>query len=326
MNGVRIGIVGAGFIGNMHAQLLAEIPRATVTAIYDTQLDRAQALARKVEAEAASSLTALLERVDAVYVTAPNRTHPDIALAALDRGCHVFCEKPMAVSLEAARAMLEASEQSDRVFQVGHNRRFAPVYRKVKELIDTDRFRPHSAHIKMNRGELLDPPWVGQPDVTGGFLYETTIHMLDMVRWLFGDVTSVMVAGSSHEYGEVDDFSMLLTFASGMHATLASSADASWFFPFERMEIFAHHVTIETQEMVGVTYTEGLDSRLTTFSFHHLSREDQWGYRSEDEAFIRSILDGAPVTVSAWDGYKAVELVEACYRSLRTGERIPLDV
>ncbi|RMG54977.1 MAG: gfo/Idh/MocA family oxidoreductase [Acidobacteria bacterium] len=325
MNRVRIGIVGAGFIGNMHARILAEIPRADVVAIYDRQSDRAQALARRVEAEAVPSLTTLLERVDAVYITAPNRTHPDIALAALDRGCHVFCEKPMAVSLDAARAMLEASEHSDRVFQVGHNRRFAPVYQKVKELINTDHLRPHSAHIKMNRGELLDPPWVGRPDVTGGFLYETTIHMLDMVRWLFGEVTSVMVVGSSHEYGEVDDFSMLLTFASGMHATLASSADASWFFPFERIEVFAHHATIETQEMVCVTYTEGLDPRVTTFSFHQLSREDQWGYRREDDAFIRSILDGAPVAVSARDGYKAVELVEACYRSLRTGERIWFD-
>src|SRR5262249_39099341 len=150
--------------------------------------------------------------------------------------------------------VLEASRRSRGLFQIGHNRRFAPVYQTVKNLITPAGLRPHSAHAKMNRGELLNPPWVGDPAITGGYLYETPIHMLDMLRWLFGEVESVSVHATSHEYPEIDDFSILLRFRDGLHATLATSADASWQFPFERLEVFAHHATIETQEMERIIY------------------------------------------------------------------------
>jgi myo-inositol 2-dehydrogenase/D-chiro-inositol 1-dehydrogenase len=293
--------------------------------VYDIVPERAATLARAVEAEQAPSLEAVLEQVDAIYITTPNTQHAEITLAALQLGRHVFCEKPMATRLDQAKTMLEASQHSRGVFQVGHNRRFAPVYQKLKELIETDRFTPHSAHVKMNRGELLEPAWVGDPQVTGGFLFETTVHMLDMVRWLFGDVASVDVIGSTHQrYPESDDFSMLLRFSSGLHLTFASSADASWFFPFERIEVFSHHATIETQEMERISFTEGLGAKLTTYSFHPLSKEEKWGYRQEDEAFLNSILDGTPVAVSALDGYKAIELVEACYRAAQAGKRLQL--
>ena len=78
-------------------------------------------------------------------------------------------------------------KRSKRIFQVGHNRRFAPVYAELKQMLSSTH-QPHSAHVKMNRGELLNPEWVGDPKITGGFLYETTIHMFDMLRFLFGEV------------------------------------------------------------------------------------------------------------------------------------------
>ena len=64
----------------------------------------------------------------------------------------------------------------------------------------------------MNRGELLKPEWTGNPEITGGFLYETPIHMFDMMRFLFGEVESLHAIGSTHEYKEIDDFSVLLKF------------------------------------------------------------------------------------------------------------------
>jgi predicted dehydrogenase len=77
--------------------------------------------------------------------------------------------------------------------------------------------------------------------------------MFDMMRFLFGEVESLHAIGSTHEYNEVDDFSVLLKFASGMHATLATAADASWLFPFERVEVFCHHATLVTREMESLT-------------------------------------------------------------------------
>jgi myo-inositol 2-dehydrogenase/D-chiro-inositol 1-dehydrogenase len=322
MSTLTIGIVGAGYMGSLHAKILSRDERVGVAAMYDVVNDLSKARAEEYGAESVESVDRLIERVDAVYITTPNTKHVETTLRAIEAGRHVFCEKPLATSLDEARRVLEASRASRAVFQVGHNRRFAPVYQTVKQLIGQEKLTPHSVHAKMNRGELLNPSWVGDASITGGFLYETTIHMLDMLRWLFGEITSVVVHTTSHEYQEIDDFSMLLQFQSGVHATVASSADASWHFPFERLEVFCHHATIETEEMERLSYTLGLDSQAATQSFEHLEKSWRWGYEQEDKAFVDAVLSGQGAAVTALDGYKAVELVDACYRAARTGEEI----
>lgn len=322
MERVRVGIVGVGQMGSLHAKVLSRDERVRIAAFYDVQPEVCQARAREFGAEAAESLDVLIEKVDAVYITTPNTKHVEPALQALGAERHVFCEKPLATSLDEARHLLDAARRSPVVFQVGHNRRFAPVYQRVKELLSEARGTPHSAHVKMNRGELLSPPWVGDPGVTGGFLYETTIHMLDLLRWLFGEVETVTVQASTHAYAESDDFSMLLRFTSGVHATLASSADASWHYPFERLEIFCHHGTIETKEMDHLSYTLGLTSETVSESFDALERDVRWGYAQEDRAFIDAIVAGQSPLVTVEDGFKAVELVDACYRAAHSGETI----
>ena len=321
---VKIGFLGAGYIGGVHASILARDERVQITAVHDVVKKRARQLARSAGASLAHSTSEVLATCDAIYITTPNTKHTDLAILAAESGKHVFCEKPMATDIEDARRVLEAAEKSHHIFQLGHNRRFAPVYAELKRML-AETHQPHSAHVKMNRGELLDPEWVGNPKITGGFLYETTIHMFDMLRFLFGEVKTLQAIGSSHEYPEVDDFSVLLTFAGGMHATLASSADASWLFPFERIEVFCHHSTIVTREMESLVYSEGLEDRHVERSMHQLSKEEKWGYAQEDRAFIDSVTGGLPPAVTAFDGYKSVELVDAVYESVRTNQQIRLE-
>jgi myo-inositol 2-dehydrogenase/D-chiro-inositol 1-dehydrogenase len=321
MSRIKIGIIGAGYIGGVHAQALLRDERVHLSAVYDLREEAAQALARSSGATVAGSAEELMEASDCVYITTPNTKHTELALAAAVMDKHVFCEKPLATNLSDARKVMDAAEMSDAVFQVGHNRRFAPVYVALKEMLARDA-APHSAHVKMNRGELINPEWVGDPQVTGGFLYETTIHMFDMMRFLFGEVKELIALGSTHEYPETDDFSVLLGFANGVHATLCSSADASWLFPFERVEVFCHHRTLATREMETLVSSEGMEGRQTTLSLHQLSKEEKWGYLQEDRAFVDAISNKTPALVSALDGYKSVELVDACYRAVRTGERI----
>jgi myo-inositol 2-dehydrogenase/D-chiro-inositol 1-dehydrogenase len=322
MDKIKIGIIGAGYIGGVHAGVLARDERVSVSAIYDPVDQRAESLSLSSGATAAKSAEALIASSDAVYITTPNTKHTELAVAAAAAGKHVFCEKPLATNLTDARQVLDAAQNTRAVFQVGHNRRFAPVYAALKQMIDEEA-APHSAHVKMNRGELIKPEWVGDPLITGGFLYETTIHMFDMMRFLFGEVAHLTALGSTHEYPETDDFSVLLAFESGVHATLCSSADASWLFPFERVEVFCHHRTITTREMEALVSSEGMEGRQVTISMHQLSKEEKWGYVQEDRAFVDSIVNGAPPIVTALDGYKSVALVDACYRSvLAGGERI----
>ena len=324
MSKLRVGIIGAGYIGGLHAAVLARDDRVRVAAVHDAAGERAERLAESTKAEIANSVAELIEGVDAVFITTPNTKHTAIARAAIDAGKHVFCEKPVSTTIEEARLVLNAASGSKSVFQVGHNRRFAPVYTTLKEML-SESGPPHSAHVKMNRGELINPEWVGDPQVTGGFLYETPIHMFDMMRFLFGEVASLDAVGSSHEYPESDDFSVLLRFENGMHATLATSADASWLFPYERVEVFCHHRTLITREMESITQSEGLDGKHITLTMQQLSKEEKGGYVQEDRAFVDSVVESKPIAVTALDGFKSVELVDACYRAVRTGERVYLD-
>jgi myo-inositol 2-dehydrogenase/D-chiro-inositol 1-dehydrogenase len=90
------------------------------------------------------------------------------------------------------------------------------------------------------------------------------------------------------------------------------------------VEVFCHHATFTTREMESITHSEGLEGHHATRSMQQLSKEEKWGYAQEDRAFIDSIIDGAPAAVNALDGLRSVELVDACYRAVRTGERIQL--
>ncbi len=304
---LRVGFAGAGYICGIHKNNLVLDERVEIVSTFDCDPSRGDA----------ASFDETLEKSDAVYITAPNTRHVELALRAVAAGKHVFCEKPMATTLEDARRVLEAAQASGRVFQVGHNRRFSKVYSRVRQLLAAS--PPHTAHIKMNRGELLKPAWTADESVTGGFLFETPIHMFDMMRFQFGEVVSL-----DARLSRVNDFSLLLEFASGMHATFVTSADASWFFPYERMEIFGEYSTIETAEMESLSYRIGLDSETVVENFSPLPLEEKLGFREEDRLFVDAALNGGAPPVTALDGYRSVELALACYRSVAEGGRITI--
>jgi len=320
MNKVRIGIVGTGYIGNVHGRIYSQDDRSEISALYDIIPERAETTSKTIGGKVCSSRDQLMESCDAVLVCAPNKTHKEIALHAIAEGKHVFCEKPFAIGTEDARELRDAAKSGKGIFQVGHNRRFAPVYQKLKELLQRD--RPHSAHIKMNRGELTNPAWTGDVNVTGGFLYETTIHLFDMMRFQFGEIEELSAYGSQHEYPELDEFSIVFKFKNGFHCTFASSSDASWHFPFKRIEVFCHHRTIMTEEMERLHDSRGMDANFETVSFQMTEKEERWGYVQEDRSFIDAIFGESDPLVSADDGFKAVELVESVYSAIQTGERV----
>jgi myo-inositol 2-dehydrogenase/D-chiro-inositol 1-dehydrogenase len=295
---LRVGIAGAGYAGGVHAANLRTDERVEVSGVFDVDPARATA----------GTFGELLQCSDAIYVTAPNTRHAAIALESIAAGKHVFCEKPMATTLADARLVLDAANAANTVFQVGHNRRFAPVYKRLKELLVQS--PPHTAHIKMNRGELLKPVWTGDDSVTGGFLYETPIHMFDMMRFQFGEIAALDARLSGP-----NDFSILVEFVSGMYATFVTSADASWFFPYERVEVFGSYFTIETAEIESLSYRIGLDSETMTEDFRAVPIALRFGFEEEDRLFVDAALTGIAPPVTAFDGYRAVELVCACYES-----------
>lgn len=317
---LRIGFAGAGFIADVHARTLAGQAGVRLAAAFDPDAARAEAFASTFEARVAPSFEALLEECDALYVCAPNARHAEYAVAALEAGKHVFCEKPMAVSLEEAQRVREAVARSKGVYQIGFNKRFAPVYAALKERIETGALTPRWAHMKMNRGELEKPPWVSDASLTGGFLYETPIHLLELGGWLFGPVREVVCRAAATKGDQLDDFAMLLTFDSGVTATFCSSAHATWLFPYERVEVYGDHATAVTEEMERVTFQLGLEAEPSTLDVTHLPMPERWGYAPGDLAFLAAVRGERGVAVGVEEAYRAIEVVDACYRAAATGE------
>jgi len=149
--------------------------------------------------------------------------------------------------------------------------------------------------------------------------------MFDMIRFQFGEIEELVAYGSQHEYPELDEFSVIFKFKNGFHCTFASSSDASWHFPFERIEAFCHHRTIMNEEMERLLDSRGMDPNFDTHAYHMTEKEERWGYVQEDKAFIDSILNGSSPFVTAEDGFRAVELVESVYHAIRSGERVRFD-
>jgi myo-inositol 2-dehydrogenase/D-chiro-inositol 1-dehydrogenase len=230
----------------------------------------------------------------------------------------------MATSLSDAQRIKEAAAKSKGIYNLGMNMRYGHVFKKVKEVINSGGFRPYMAQVKLNRGELLNPPWTANPQVTGGFLYETPIHLLDMCQYLFGEVETVKCeARQSISESEFDDFAILLTFASGTIGTFVTCAHAGWSYPFQRLEAYGKYSTIAVEDMEKVIYAPGLKQAAEVQDFKQVPFEEKWGYVEEDRLFIDAIVNGSKPPVTAEDGYLLSRLLDGIYESAKTGK--PLD-
>lgn len=301
-------------MGLTHGRILKSDPRVRLAALFDQDPQRLESAGRLLEAPVVGSSQQLLESVDAVYITIPNSLHVEAALSALAAGKHVFCEKPFATTLADAERLLGACRAARLKFQVGHNRRFAPVYQKVKQLLD-GQFQPTLAHFKMNRGDLHTPAYVGDSRLTGGYLYETPLHLFDMAAWLFGSPQEIRGVGAQRTVEEADNFSFIFQFESGLSLTFASCAHSGWFFPFERIEVFGKGATLETQEMERLSWALEERGVATTEDFGRLPSEVRWGYVGINANFVGALLDECEVGVGPDQGHLSVKMVHDCYRA-----------
>ncbi len=320
---MKIGFVGTGFIAKVHMENLSEIEDVDIAGIIEPDDKRANEVMEKYGAKRYESLRDMKsDGIDAVYITSPNRTHFELAREAVEEGLNVFVEKPMTISPSDAKELERLVSEKGVVFQVGHNRRFAYVYKFIKEKIDSGDLTPHSFQIKMNRGELQVPPWVSNRDFTGGFLFETTLHLFDMMRYLFGDVDEMYVLGKKSIYDDYDDWAIAVRMKNGIIGTFVSSAHTSWMIPFERVEVYGDHKMVANDEMEKVYYSVGnkLEAVVESKDYTKVDFRKKWGYEEEDRLFIKALKGEADPPVTVQDGVKAIEIVDACYRAVESGE------
>ena len=323
---LNVGVIGLGSQAQNHLSVLSRDKRVRIAGVADVVESIAEYTSKRYSCAKYKDYHDLIdtEQLDAIYLVTPNVYHYETLNYALSKRLNIFCEKPMVINLDHARELVDMVKTTGVVFQVGHNRRFSPVYKKLKELISS-RIKPYMVIIKMVTGELQRPAWGADPKISGGHLYDTTLHMLDMARWLFGEVAEVRCRAEANVYpAMLNDFWITLKHQSGLEVPIFSSGHASWIIPFERVEVIGDHCCAITEELNRISYTLGLDLPTQTEEFHYLPMTSTWGVEEEDQLFVDALVSKKNPPVTVEDGYKTIEIIEACYRANQTGKPVQL--
>ncbi|GAA1441447.1 Gfo/Idh/MocA family protein [Leifsonia poae] len=209
---VKIGVVGFGLRG--HLALEAHRPGAgsAVVAVCDlSERSREEALAAFPDAAVTASLEEFLALdLDAVMVLTPDDQHAAVAIPALEAGFAVFCEKPLAISIEDCDRILEAAHRTGSRLYVGHNMRHMPVIALMRSLIQEGRIGEVKAiwcrHFVGNGGDFYFKDWHADRSKSVGLLLQKGAHDIDVIHWLAGGYSSrVQAIGSLSVYGDIDD-------------------------------------------------------------------------------------------------------------------------
>ena len=323
--GVKVGLLGAGTMGRRHLQALGGDPRVEIVGVADVAPEAARTAAETVGARPCRHLADLIDLgIEAAFVTLPNVYHGDVVLEALDRGVHVFSEKPMATTLEAGRQILRRARQSDRVYQMGFNRRWAPAYRFLRSQVDAG-FTPFSANVKINDGDMLTPSWYTNVAISGGFMYDTAVHLFDMVAWLIGPIETVAALGRRSCYPDYDDIALLLRCRGDRPVAFSTCGHASWAAPQERVELYGDHALLVTEDLDRARLTTREQPQAEWQRFPSTDMVSLWGYVDEDRAFVDACLGLAPPPVTVEDAFHSLAVLDAAYASIAAGG-IPIRV
>jgi myo-inositol 2-dehydrogenase/D-chiro-inositol 1-dehydrogenase len=315
--GVKIGLLGAGTMGRRHLDALGRDERVQFVGVADAVEDIARSAAAAVHVKPCRDLADLAEAgAEAVFVTLPNCFHAQVVLDALDRGLHIFCEKPMATTLADGRAVAERVRRGGRVYQMGFNRRWAPAYRYLRAQIDVG-FTPYSANVKINDGDMLTPSWYTNVEICGGFMYDTAVHLVDMIAWLIGPIERVAALGRRSCYPDYDDIGLLLRCRGDRPVVFSTCGHASWAPPQERVELYGDHALLVSEDLDRVRLTTRDTPQAAWQQLPSADFVSLWGYVDEDRAFVDACLGLAQPPVGVREALHSIAVLEAAYASIR---------
>ena len=308
---VRIGLIGAGRIGKLHARNLSfMVPDAEVVAVSDVVLDAAKQCAAECHIpKAVTDHREIMEDpdIDAVFVCSSTDTHSQMMIEGAEAGKHIFCEKPIDFDLDRIDRALAAVENAGVKLQIGFNRRFDPSFKHVRDLVADGRIgTPHVVRITSRDPE---PPPISYVKVSGGIFLDMTIHDFDMCRYLLGEnVTEIYAVGTSlvdpeiGKAGDIDTAVITLTYDSGAFCTIDNSRKAVYGYD-QRIEVFGSEGCIVVGNRTpyeGTLYSSAtVQSALPLYFF--LERYNE-SYIEEARQFIASIQNDTPSPVTGLDG------------------------
>jgi len=327
---LNVGLLGAGRIGQVHAQAIAEHPDSKLCAISDAMPESALALAQTHDARVCTSDEILSSPdIDAVLIATPTDTHSDLIEAAAEAGKAILCEKPVDLDLKRALACQRTISDFGKPVMIGFNRRFDPNFASVKAAADAG---------EIGKTELLSitsfdpaPPPISYVKVSGGLFRDMMIHDFDMANFLMGEVpVTISAVGSAivdpaiGQAGDVDTAVVTMTYADGRIAVIKNSRRAAYGYD-QRVEMLGSKGLLQAQNMLENTIVkstaDGVTGAKPTYFF--LERYMS-AYRAEWAAFVDAVQAKSVVPVTLEDGVAALAMAEAATLSAGTGAPVKL--
>ena len=333
MKQLNVGIIGAGRIGSLHAKSIAySVPTAKVVGITDVFAENAQKVAKELNIlKIYKDYKEMLadSEIDAVLICSSTDTHADIAIEAAQAGKHIFCEKPVDLTPEKVRAVIEAQKKAGVKLQVGFNRRFDHNFAKVKSMVEDGEIG--DVHIIKITSRDPAPPPAEYSAVSGGMFLDMTIHDFDMARFLSGsEITEVyanatcLVDTAIGEAGDVDTAIISLKFDNGAVGVIDNSRKAAYGYD-QRIEVFgskgAAVAANDTETNVTFMGENGVVSDKPLYFF--LERYMQ-SFRDEMLQFVDAVLNNKPTPTTVEDGLYSILVALAAKKSVAEGRPVQL--
>lgn len=327
---LNVCVIGAGALGQVHARNWPHVPDAQVVAVADPWAERAQALGEEIGCPWFADVREALqvEGLNAVSIAVPSAYHRECAVAALERGCHVICEKPIALSLQDGREMIRAAEARGLKLALGFCKRFMGQVHTVRDLVQAGRLGRPVMYRHVSAWEIRPKPWIMDRHLGGGPLFDISCHYTDQWRVIFGsDPVRVKASGLTIMTDspdkpdidpQVDTFAMTVEYASGDIGMLSMT----WGLP--------HGVIGQTlEDCVGTHGLLKIEPAKVTFVKRGGEEETFEGLSTDMHppqlnAFAAAIREGKPVAASGEDGLWALQTSLAALQSIETGEAVPV--
>ncbi len=325
MKQLNIGIVGAGRIGNVHAKSITYfIPQARVVKVTDVVEESAKRLAETygIPSYSTNYMDIIDDpTIDAVLVCSPTPTHADIAIAAMKAGKHVFCEKPVDLTIEKIQKTAQVARETGVKLQIGFNRRFDHNHGRVQQLAKSGKLG--NIEIVKITSRDPEPPSPEYAASSGGLYIDMMIHDFDMAMFLAGcDVTEVYAMGTSlvdpriGQAGDVDTAIVTLTFENGALGVIDNSRRAAYGYD-QRVEVFGSLGMAagenDGDSTVRLSTAAGVESDKPKFFFLERYMDS---FVEEMRQFIAAITENKDVPVGIHAGLMSVVLAKAAKKSL----------
>jgi scyllo-inositol 2-dehydrogenase (NAD+) len=331
---LALAVVGAGRAGMLHATNAARyVPGAEVACVVDANRAARDKASQELDVPGFDSLEKALvgANFEAVVITSPTFTHAELTVLAAGAGKHVFCEKPMAITVEECDEMSAAATGASVVFQVGFVRRFQPEFVEAQRRVEGGEVGHPMVVKSLTRGPGLPPAWAHDLRLSNGMLAEVNSHDFDCVRWLAGSNIERVYAETANLKGTelsvtaadfYDNAVVTLRFASGALGTIDGSCPAGYGYD-ARMEVLG----TEGLLVVGQNQASALlqirakgSGEVPTYA--SWPQRFEHAYRAELARFVGSVVTGSPPKASAADGRAAVAAVRAANQSWLEGRPV----